>query len=55
MPRGTDEAGVGRKMDLVISLNMGCEEEERNKGDSRFCQGTCVHADVISVQEEVGE
>lgn len=34
---------------------MGCEEEERNKGESRFCQGTCAHADVISMQEEVGD
>ena len=38
MPRGTEEAGVGRKIDLVISLNMGCEEEERNKGDSSGCR-----------------
>lgn len=54
VPYGTEEAAVGRT-DLVISLDMGCEEEERNKGDTRFCQGTCVHADVIPIQEEVGE
>lgn len=28
---GTEEAGVGRKTDLVMRLVMGCEEEERNK------------------------
>lgn len=55
MPCVTEEACGDRRTDLVISLDMGCEEEERNKGDTRFCQGTCMHADVIPVQEEVGE
>lgn len=51
-PRG---GRCGEEDPLGKECRYRCEEEERNKGEPRLCQGTCVSADVISMQEEVGD